>query len=62
MGIEQDRRKEVPREGPSASSMNDSGKNNGGKDGEKPAELKDVSGPKVDREREIKRNEELFKK
>ena len=60
MGIEHDRRKDVPREGPSASSMNDSGKKGGS--GEKVPELKDVSGPAIDRAKEQQRNADLWKK
>ena len=46
MGIENDRRKDIPREGPTASSMND-GSGKGGSGGSN--DFKDLTGPKIDR-------------
>ena len=60
MQIETDRREKTSTE--VTPTMNDAG-NTGGKDGgEKHPELKDVSGPKIDRAEEAKRNQDLWNK
>jgi hypothetical protein len=50
MGMEMDRRKEQPREGPSMGGMNDSGGKNGGKAGEHGPALDKASMPSGHRE------------
>lgn len=61
MSMEFDRRKkDGGGDGPSAGTMGETGKK-GGEGGDKPTELKDISGPKIDRAAEQQKNADIFK-